>query len=679
MSNIKKYMETILNRMDWRHYALILITGLGAGLRLYGRGWGLPLLLHPDEWQIVDGAMYMIREHTFLPPEEIFQWPGHLMMYMSLVLYKLYAAVKLRMPVELVYEQNPAVLYLLSRYVSIFFGTVSIILIFLIMEKIRKNSGVIAALITAVFPVYVVHSAYASADIPLLCVMLAAVLCGVCYLEKASLKNLLLMCFFTGLAVTVKYSAAALCLGIALVVTMESLRQKSWKLFFGHGLLAAAAFALFTFLCSPALLIKYKTVITFLFWQADHEHLGIAPQGFRENLMFYIRSFLENAGSEYLVFLLLGGVVLLKERKRQSAAGIGFLLMYWVCLSSLSFCWVRWGIPIYAAFIMIGSVGLTEIARLCKGWMKDSPAKKAASVCLAGFSAVVLLSMASLTAVELFCQVLDDSQQVAVRYCQEHQITRENAVSDGVDSLDTEGVALFDQFVIRDGRLVVKGEYRNRKYLVMNSNVWGRYFSSPDRYGWEIELYNHIFDEFELVREYIPIRKGESPTALGGLAENIRYAMEISRLGYTGGGIRIFRIPEDCYTDFIESASLKNMSGMEEGETVFDTKGSEGYVVCGPYTEMLPGSYLAKVTIRLKEDFQEVTGEEHCTIDVCRDGGTQVYGVKEYTAKELEGQGAVTVELPFTLTENAPGFEFRIYETENMQLLVSDLSIAILE
>lgn len=404
MSNIKKYMETILNRMDWRHYALILITGLGAGLRLYGRGWGLPLLLHPDEWQIVDGAMYMIKEHTFLPPEEIFQWPGHLMMYMSLVLYKLYAAVKLHMPVELVYEQNPAVLYLLSRYVSIFFGTVSIILIFLIMEKIRKNSGVIAALITAVFPVYVVHSAYASADIPLLCVMLAVVLCGVCYLEKASYKNLLLMCFFTGLAVTVKYSAAALCLGIALVVTMESLRQKSWKLFFGHGLLAAAAFALFTFLCSPALLIKYKTVITFLFWQADHEHLGIAPQGFRENLMFYIRSFLENAGSEYLVFLLLGGVVLLKERKRQSAAGIGFLLMYWVCLSSLSFCWVRWGIPIYAAFIMIGSVGLTEIARLCKGWMKDSPAKKAASVCLAGFSAVVLLSMASLTAVELFCQ-----------------------------------------------------------------------------------------------------------------------------------------------------------------------------------------------------------------------------------------------------------------------------------
>ena len=64
---------------------------------------------------------------------------------------------------------------------------------------------------------------------------------------------------------------------------------------------------------------------------------------------------------------------------------------------------------------------------------------------------------------------------------------------------------------------------------------------------------------------------------------------------------------------------------------------------------------------------------------MCRDGGTQVYGVKEYTAKELEGQGTVTVELPFTLTENAPGFEFRIYETENMQLLVSDLSIAILE
>ena len=182
---MKKYMERILEKMDWRHYALILITALGAGLRLYGRGWGLPLLLHPDEWQIVDGAMYMVREHTFLPPEEIFQWPGHLMMYMSLVLYKLYAAVKLHMPVELVYEQNPAVLYLLSRYVSIFFGTVSIVLIFLIMEKIKRNAGVVAALIAAVFPVYVIHSQYASADIPLMCVMLAAVLCGVCYLEQA--------------------------------------------------------------------------------------------------------------------------------------------------------------------------------------------------------------------------------------------------------------------------------------------------------------------------------------------------------------------------------------------------------------------------------------------------------------------------------------------------------------
>lgn len=679
MSGVKKYMEKTLKRMDWRHYALILITGLGAGLRLYGRGWGLPLLLHPDEWQIVDGAMYMISEHTLLPPEEIFQWPGHLMMYMSLVLYKLYAAVKLHMPVELVYEQNPAVLYLLSRYVSIFFGTVSIILIFLIMEKLRRNSGVIAALITAVFPVYVIHSQYASADIPLLCVMLAVVLCGVCYLEKASLKNLLLMCFFTGLAVTVKYSAAALCLGIALVVTMESLRQKNWKLFLGHGLLAVAAFALFTFLCSPALLIKYKAVIEFLFWQADHEHLGVEPQGFWKNLVYYVRSFLDNAGAEFFLFLLLGAAVLIKERKRQSAAGIGFLLIYWVCLSSLSFCWVRWGIPIYAAFIMIGSAGLSKLLEICQSWLKGSRVKKAASVCLAGFSAVVLLSMASLTAVELLGQVLDDSQQVAVRYCQENQITRENAVSDGVDSLNTEGVALFDQFVVRDGKLMVKGEYRNREYLVMNSNVWGRYFSSPDRYGWEIAIYNHIFDEFELVKEYMPLRKEEGHTALGRLAANVTYAAQISGLGYTGGGIRIFHVPKDRYTDFIESASLENMSGKEEGETVFDTQGSDGYVVCGPYTEMLPGSYLAKVMVRLKEDFQEVTGRESCTIDVCRDGGSQVYGTKTYTAKELEGQGPVTVELPFTLTENAPGFEFRIYETENMQLLISDLSIAILE
>lgn len=674
---MKTYMDKIPWKMDWRHYALILITALGAGLRLYGRGWGLPLLLHPDEWQIVDGAMYMIREHTFLPPEEIFQWPGHLMMYMSLVLYKLYAAVKLHMPVELVYEQNPAVLYLLSRYVSIFFGTVSIVLIFLIMEKIKKNSGVIAALITAVFPVYVIHSQYASADIPLLCVMLAVVLCGVCYLEKASVKNLLLMSFFTGLAVTVKYSAAALCLGIALVVAMESLRQRSWKLFFGHGVLAAAAFVLFTFLCSPALLIKYQSVIEFLFWQADHEHMGMEPQGFWKNFVYYVRTFLENAGREFSVFLIAGAVVLLKERKRQSAAGIGFLLIYWVCLSCLNFYWTRWGIPIFAAFIMIGSVGVLEAAGLVWRWLAGGWAKKAAAACITAFMAVVFLGMTALMAVELFSQVLDDSQQVAVRYCQEHQITRDNAVSDGVDSLDTEGVALFDQFVMRDGRLMVKGEYRNRKYLVMNSNVWGRYFSSPDKYGKEIEIYNHIFDEFELIREYGTIRKDDSRTALGGLVANIRYAVQISSLGYTGGGIRIFHIPEDRYTDFVESAVLENMSGMEEGQTVFDTGGSEGYVVCGPYTELLPGTYLAKVTIRLKDDFHELTGEEYCTIDVCRGGGEQVYGVKTYTAKELKGQGPVTVELPFTLTENALGFEFRIYETENMQLLVSDLSIAI--
>ena len=676
---MKKYMEKILEKMDWRHYALILITALGAGLRLYGRGWGLPLLLHPDEWQIVDGAMYMIREHTFLPPEEIFQWPGHLMMYMSLVLYKLYAAVKLHMPVELVYEQNPAVLYLLSRYISIFFGTVSIVLIFLIMEKIKKNSGVIAALITAVFPVYVIHSQYASADIPLLCVMLAMALCGVRYLEKSSVKNLLLMSFFTGLAVTVKYSAAALCLGIALVVTMESLRQKSWKLFFGHGLIAAAAFVLFTFLCSPALFIKYKAVIEFLFWQADHDHMGMESQGFLKNLVYYVRTFLDNAGKEFAAFLILGAAVILKERKRQATAGIGFLLIYWVCLSCLNFYWIRWGIPIYAAFIMIGSAGVLEAAGFVRKWLTGGWVKQAAAVLITAFTTVVFLGMTALMAVELFSQVLDDSQQVAARYCQEHQITRENAVSDGVDSLDTEGVALFDQFVIRDDRLMVKGEYRNREYLVMNSNVWGRYFSSPEKFGKEIEIYNRIFDEFELVREYSTIRKEGSRTALGGLVANVKYAMRISELGYTGGGIRIFHIPKDRYTGFIESATLDNMSGIEEGQTVFDTNGSEGYVVCGPYTELFPGSYLARVTIQLKDDFQAVTGKERCTIDVCRGGGEQVYGVKEYTAKELEGQGPVTVELPFTLTENALGFEFRIYETEHTRLLISDLSVAILE
>ncbi len=674
-------MVEYFKKIDRKIYILIAITALGAGLRLYGRAWGLPLLLHPDEWQIVDGAMYMIENHTWLPPEDIFQWPGHLMMYMSAILYQLYAAVKLHMPVELVYEQNPAVLYLLSRCISIFFGSAAIVLVYLILEKIKKNAGLIGAFLTAIFPLFVIHSQYASADIPLTCVMLAAALFGVYYVEKPSVRNLLLMCFFTGLSVSVKYSGAALTLGIALAVTMASIRKKSWKHFFAHGFLAAGAFVLFTFLCSPALFIKYEATIETLFWQAEHDHLSVEPQGFWLNLWFYITSFLDYAGYEFAVFLVLGAGILMKERKGESV-GIGFLLIYWVCLSCLALYWIRWGLPIYQVFLMIGSVGLLQVAQWCRALF--APGRRAAlrrtlSVCMAFFSGIVVLSMAALMAVELFTQKLDDTQQVAVKYCAEHQITADNAVSDGVDSLDTEGVSFFDQFVIRDDRLMVKGENRNRKYLVMNSNVWGRYFSEPDKYAYEVELYSRVFDEFELVKEFSTIRKDDASTALGRLIANAKYAVEIARLGYTGGGIRIFHIPEDRYTGYVESATLENMSNLEAGETVFDTGGSEGYVVCGPYTELIPGSYLAKVTIQLKDGWKEKTGEESVTIDVSRGGGEQVYGQVTLTAEELSELGAYTVELPFTLTENAPGFEFRVYETENMQLLISDLSIQILQ
>lgn len=40
------------------------------------------------------------------------------------------------------------------------------------------------------------------------------------------------------------------------------------------------------------------------------------------------------------------------------------------------------------------------------------------------------------------------------------------------------------------------------EYLIFGNGMYGRFFQEPDRYGDEVELYNALFDRFELVKQF---------------------------------------------------------------------------------------------------------------------------------------------------------------------------------
>ncbi|MCL2593895.1 MAG: hypothetical protein FWD82_11135, partial [Defluviitaleaceae bacterium] len=78
-------MTTLIHNR-WNQIALLLIVLVGGFFAMWGADFGLPALLHPNEWTIVEPAIHMVENGTLVP--DVFYRPDHLLIIMLAIIYR---------------------------------------------------------------------------------------------------------------------------------------------------------------------------------------------------------------------------------------------------------------------------------------------------------------------------------------------------------------------------------------------------------------------------------------------------------------------------------------------------------------------------------------------------------------------------------------------------------------
>ncbi len=332
---------------------LILILVLAAGLRLAGIRFGFPLLLHPDEPTAVKRALLFFRDglnpHWFSMP--------------SLYLYLLHFSYRLHYAISTLFE-SPALLphlrpdrlpfYLIGRLWSTLAGTATVWVVYRAGKRLySKRAGLGAAFLLAVLPLHLLHSHYATVDVPVTFLIVLSFLFSASILSRRRVADYLAAGAAAGLAAATKYNGFFVLFPLLVAHFLrpradgENFRRRWLDLFPLAGLAAAG---IFFFLASPYALIETRQLWTDLRAQSNylvrtgHGPIFIATKPGALYNLFYV---LYYAGGPVFWMLSVAGLLgALRQRRRADWLILSFVIPYFILISIPTVKFSRFFIPL---------------------------------------------------------------------------------------------------------------------------------------------------------------------------------------------------------------------------------------------------------------------------------------------------------------------------------------------
>jgi len=144
-------------------YLLSLILFLGFSLRLWGIGYGLPYLSHPDESRVILDTLSMGQRLSLIPARPDYSL---LYRYLLLVVYgstffigRILGVFKDLNDFAFQFMANPTLIYLISRTVSVILGTLTGLFAYKLASKFFDRTIAFASLIFVLFEFQLVQHA----------------------------------------------------------------------------------------------------------------------------------------------------------------------------------------------------------------------------------------------------------------------------------------------------------------------------------------------------------------------------------------------------------------------------------------------------------------------------------------------------------------------------------------
>jgi hypothetical protein len=473
-----------------RQLALPALVLLALLLRLTGIQFGLPMLVHPDEWAVVNPATRMAVEGTLDPG--FFNRPNHLSIYLSAALFGPASAMLFHESVARVSETSPWALHLVSRLVVVGFGTALVVAAYYLGREFSVRVGYILATLTAILPIYVSHSHFATPDIPLTLLVTLVMLFALRFLRTRSPWYIVLALVAAALSTIEKYPGVASLLAPVAVLGL-ALRGRPVMLAASLGA-TVIGFAALVVVLSPYLLLRSSDVIAALTIESGTQHLGADGLGVLGNLGFYATRFYREAGLIASVASAVGLVVLVKRRDARIIP-LALSGVFWLGLSLLALHWERWALPMFVGPLALAAIGLDEVI----GRMHPRPNRSpfaAAAVAIAIVLSVGAMGLSSASG--SVALGLRDTRLAALEYLTRMGIQPDESIYDGYTPFQpgAPGTATW--------MLTPEAETSTR-FAVISSFIYGRYLGDQANHPGKASFYRNLLSN-EPLKTFAPAR-----------------------------------------------------------------------------------------------------------------------------------------------------------------------------
>ncbi|MCS7232111.1 MAG: glycosyltransferase family 39 protein [Elusimicrobiota bacterium] len=331
------------------YWLLLGIIILSFVLRIVAINWQLPCLYQTEEYKTVNYALRMAAKKNLNP--EFFEYPS-LYLYFMLFIYgglfivgKILGFYSSAENFAVKFFQNPTMVYVIGRVFSTLFGTLVVLLTYILGKYwYNKRVGIIASLLLGILPIWVVYSHYIKPEMfSNLLIVLSSLILYRYYLTK-NRTLFYTSCAILGLAVSSKY--LSLPAGIIIPIIYFSLPDNRKKI--NTFLIGLAIIIIFFIIGTPYAILDYKTFLT------EIKGIVLGPQqGLKRNIIYGLqKTFLD------WVFMgntlpLIGGVGLLGiaycmiKRKLEDILLVSIFCVY--SLINITHYFPAWGF-LFSAF-----------------------------------------------------------------------------------------------------------------------------------------------------------------------------------------------------------------------------------------------------------------------------------------------------------------------------------------
>jgi hypothetical protein len=519
ISKVKDYYHEHQKRFEYIFLAFIFCFSLF--IRRIGIKHGFPLLTHPDEPVSIDPILRMTRLHTLNPDH--FSWPSQIQYYLNFFYLNIVSFILYGKNVYWAYEENYLTFYFHARLLISIMGSLIPIVAHKIGKEFKLGFSFFAALVFALFPLYIEHSLYVTPDIPITLFTMLVMFFTLRYINTNAQHNLYIATVFSSINTAEKYpgllslAIVIVGIGIQLLKSKDVILKQKIKQFLLKFSIVFLIYFVFLFIFGPYLFIEYKKVIQAIIGEARSTHLGADGLGWLGNLGFYLRVFYSYSNIIGITFFCIGLIAAINQIFKKNE--MKFLLLfygfvYWIALSKLGLHWERWALPMYISPLLIISLGLAVV------WKRRRVNK------------IFKITIILILSVFFVCQLLfslsvpmrmkyKDTRYASLIYCEQNNINKNNTIYEGYTPLfPGHPILIFDEY---------QSNKDNYEYVILSSSMFGRYYAEPERYQHEVSIYERIRDENELIKKFIP---ESAPESIIDRLEIIAYYIK-NRLGLT--------------------------------------------------------------------------------------------------------------------------------------------------